>query len=43
MVAAAVRRVTQSLVHNQECILCLKSMGSIYFFQSGFKEVEAQF
>lgn len=35
--AVAVRQVTQSLVHNEECILWLKPMGSIYFFQSGFK------
>lgn len=35
--AVAVRQVTQSLVHNEECILWLKPMGSICFFQSGFK------
>lgn len=37
-------RVTQSLVHKQECIVRLKAMGSISVFQSGFffKEVEAQ-
>lgn len=42
LVALAAGRVTQSLVHKEECIVLLKAMGSISVFQSGFKEVEAQ-
>lgn len=36
LVAVAAGRVTQSLVHKQECIVGLKAMGSISVFQSGF-------